>query len=140
MLNRSTEAAISAMTYLAEAYDGGKTRLTASEIAIARELQAPFLAKLLTQLSIAGLIMSTPGRGGGYFLARAPGEITLMDIAQCFERKRRRVACPFGSKYCGTGPQCPLHSQVVELTTQIDEFLQHNTLAVCQGYDSSIQG
>ena len=67
MLNKSTEAAIAAMSRLAEVCDQG-TPLTAAQIASNRKLQKPFLAKLLTVLSQAGLIKGVPGPGGGYVI------------------------------------------------------------------------
>jgi len=128
MLNKSTESAISAMSLLAEVYDSGKTLITASDIASRRKLQRPFVAKLLTQLAAAGLVKSIPGRNGGYCLARKPSRIRLLDIARCFERKESSIACPFGSHYCGNGPQCPLHEQILALRDQVDAFLAQNTL------------
>lgn len=130
MLNKSTEAAIAAMSLLAERYDGGSTVVTATEISESRRLQRPFVAKLLTQLSQRGLVVGTPGRKGGYRLARRPDEISLLDIAHCFERREATVACPFGPNYCGGDAECPLHTDIVRLTEQVDAFLAGTTLDV----------
>lgn len=129
MFSKATENAIAAMALLAEAYDGGETLLTANEIADQRELPRPFVAKLLTQLAVVELVKAVPGRHGGYCLARPPAEVQLADIADCFERKERRLMCPFGKKYCGKGPDCPIHDQVMELTAEVEDFLTRNTLA-----------
>ncbi len=129
MFSKATENAIVAMALLAEAYDCGATLLTASEIADRRELPRPFIAKLLTQLALAELVTAVPGRHGGYHLTRPPAEINLADIANCFERRERRLMCPFGRKYCGKGPDCPIHEQAMELTTQVEDFLTRNSLA-----------
>ena len=134
MFNKSTEAAIAAMSMLARHYDEGKTLVTASQIAEERNLQRPFVAKLLTQLSLMRLINGMPGRNGGYWLARRPSEISLKDIANCFERKEASVPCPFGPGYCGDGPVCPLHDSITALQEQIDAFLHDTTLDVfCEG-------
>lgn len=130
MFNKSTESAIASMTLLAEVYDSGKTLLTATEIAKRRGLQRPFVAKILTQLAAAGLVKASPGRNGGYYLAKKPSRIRLLDIARCFERRESVVACAFGAHYCGTGPKCPLHDQVVALRKDVDDFLAKNTLTV----------
>ena len=47
MYGKQTETAIAAMSRLAEVYDGGKTRLSAAEIAADRNLQRPFVGKIL---------------------------------------------------------------------------------------------
>ncbi|MBW2528654.1 MAG: Rrf2 family transcriptional regulator [Deltaproteobacteria bacterium] len=130
MINKSTEAAIAAMSLLAEAYDGGKTTLKAADIAEQRSLQKPFVAKLLTQMSQAGLIHGTPGRRGGYTLARPPRRISLLDIADCFERKGPLEICPFGPAHCGNGPKCPLHDDIVRLRDDMCAFLKRTTLDV----------
>ena len=75
MYGRQTETAIAAMSRLSEVYDGGVTRLSASEIARDRGLQAPSVAKILTTLSQAGLVGGMPGPGGGYALAKEPSEV-----------------------------------------------------------------
>lgn len=131
MLNKSTEAAIAAMSRLAEAYCRDEPPLTATQIAESRDLQRPFVAKLLTVLSLQGLIKGTPGPRGGYRLARTPSEITLFQIMECFERTERPLQCPFGPNFCsGEGPHCPLHEDLLRLRDDRDSFLGETTLEV----------
>lgn len=92
------------------------SRLAGSaEIAAARELSHQLVAKILTMLSRAGLVAGTPGPAGGYRLARAAGDITLLDVIRVFENPDFRVMCPFGPNWCGNGPKCPLHDRLREL-------------------------
>jgi len=135
MFNRSTEIAIAAMSRLAEAH-GPETRtsevelLTAEAIARDRNLPQPFLAKVLTVLSQRDLVRSVPGRGGGYALARPPEEITLYDIAVCFERFSRPTPCPFGPGHCGGKSPCPLHDKLYALREQFAAFLRQTPLGL----------
>jgi Rrf2 family protein len=48
-------------------------------------LPAPYLAKALQQLANAGIVSSSPGRRGGYRLARPATEITLLDIVDAVD-------------------------------------------------------
>ena len=80
MYGKQTEAAIAAMSRLAEVYDKERTRLSANDIADARGLQRPRVAKVLSVLSQAGLVTGSPGPGGGFALARHPREITIYDV------------------------------------------------------------
>lgn len=130
MINKSSEAAIAAMSLLAEEYDGGNTALRAADIAERRCLQKPFVAKLLTRLSQAGLIRGTPGRRGGYTLAKTPKRIRLIDIVNCFERRGPLEICPFGPAHCGHGAKCPLHDDIVRLRDDMCAFLTRTTLDV----------
>jgi Rrf2 family iron-sulfur cluster assembly transcriptional regulator len=127
MLNQQSQVAISTMGRLAEVFDEETTRLSAAEIAKSRNLTVPFVAKVATMLSQAGLIQGTPGPGGGYRLARKPNEITLREITRLFERADDYV-CPYGPDYCGTGPECPLHDQIKRVQEELDNFLERTTL------------
>lgn len=123
------QAAIAAMSLLAEHYtaEGGK-RLNSREIAERRKLSQAIVGKVLTTLSQTGLVNGSPGPGGGYTLARPPQAITLFDVVAPFDRLETTLVCPFGEGWCGTGPQCPLHSQLEELGQQISTFLKQTTL------------
>lgn len=130
MYGRQTETAIAAMSRLAEVYDGGATRLSAADIAKARQLQGPFVAKILTSLSQAGLISGAPGPGGGYSLAKPPDAIALYDVFSLFERENESLACPFGGGVCGSGEPCPLHHKLVAVKDSMDELLKRTTFEV----------
>ncbi len=127
---KTAQNAISAMSLLAEVYDGGETKLSSLEIAERRQLPKPLVAKLLVVLSKAGLVDGTRGPKGGYWLAKNPGEIVLLDIVVLFEKMGERTMCPFGPDWCGNGEPCPLHDQLLELDDQLMRFLERTSLAV----------
>ncbi|MCZ2401392.1 MAG: Rrf2 family transcriptional regulator [Phycisphaerae bacterium] len=127
MYGRQTECAIAAMSRLAEVYDGGKTRLSAADIADARGLPRPFVAKILSLLSQAGLVIGSRGPGGGAALARHPAKIRLYDVFRLFEREDERRACPFGGGVCGDGDPCPLHHKLTALHDALHALLYDTT-------------
>ena len=114
------------MSRLAEVYDGGSTRLSASEIALSRGLQRPFLGKILSSLSQAGLIEGTRGPGGGFSFTRHPREITLYEVYAVFEREESSKHCPFGGGVCGADDNCPLHDRMEAVDQAMDRVL-HKT-------------
>lgn len=125
--------AVAAMSVLAEAHaDGGP--LSSQEIANARNFSQPLVAKVLTHLSQAGLITGTRGPGGGYRLARPPGEITILDVVAIFEGHRDILACPFGPGWCGAGDPCPLHDTLVALSDTAAQRLESKTFAAFVGH------
>jgi hypothetical protein len=95
---------------------------------------------VLTILSQAGLVASTPGPGGGYWLARPPAEVTLFDVVTLFERLESNVSCPFGPDWCGNGPKCPLHFQILAAREQIAAFLKQTTFGGFVGWDQQAGG
>lgn len=146
MYGKQTETAIAAVSKLAEVYDGGKTRLSASEIARERGLQGPFVAKMLTVLSQAGLVEGMPGPGGGYSLAKAPSRIKLYDVFTLFEREDVDPNCPFGGGTCGIGEPCAVHEKLVAVQGAMNDLLKHTTfdefrkLAVERGETATSNG
>ncbi len=130
MYGRQTETAIAAVSRLAEVYDGGTTRLSASEIAQDRGLQAPSVAKILTTLSQAGLVGGMPGPGGGYALSKEPQEIFIRDVFALFEREEEDVNCPFGGGVCGVGEGCAIHEKLVLVKEALIEVLDGTTFEV----------
>lgn len=127
MYGKSTETAIAAMSLLAELYDGGKTRLSAVDIADRRGLQRPFVAKVLNTLSQAGLVTGSRGPGGGFALAHPPKDIRLYEVFQLFERADRSDACPFGGGICGQDDPCPIHDKFIAVQHAIADVLHGTT-------------
>lgn len=134
MYGKQTETAIAAVSYLAELWNGASTRrVSAADIADARGLQRPFVAKLLSALSQAGIVSGSPGPGGGYALAKPPAEIRLRDVWVVFERPEPARECPFGGGRCGVDRQCPLHQRIKHVHDAIDTLLDDTTFEVFAG-------
>lgn len=132
---KTAQTAITAVSRLAELYDHEKrVKLNSAEIALNRRLPQPIVAKVLTILSQAGIVNGSPGPGGGYWLARDPGAVTLYDVVSLFERLDENVSCPFGPDYCGNGPHCPLHFDLLKIREQMIAFLKTSTFARFVGW------
>jgi Rrf2 family iron-sulfur cluster assembly transcriptional regulator len=129
---KTAQTAISAMSLLAEVYDGGKTPLSSHDIAARRELPQPVVAKVLTIVSSLGLVDGSRGPGGGYWLKKPPEKISLLEIVEEFERQDAGIMCPFGPNWCGNGEPCPMHDALVRMDEQWMNYLQSTTLAVFQ--------
>ncbi|UCD76584.1 MAG: Rrf2 family transcriptional regulator [Phycisphaerales bacterium] len=130
MYGKQTECAIAVMSRLAEVWDGGQVRLTSSELAEARGLSKPIVAKVLSALSQAGLVVGAPGPGGGFSLAMEPREIPINDVFVIFERDNYRQDCPFGGGACGGDDPCPLHERMAAVLEAMDTLLHETTFDV----------
>ncbi len=82
-LNEGVEWAIHACSLLASLPPG--KALPARKLAEYFALPEAYLAKILQQLSAAGLVSARKGPGGGYVLARPSGEISLREIVEAVE-------------------------------------------------------
>lgn len=136
MYGKATECGIAAMSRLAEVYDEGKTRLSAQEIARDRGLLKPFVGKVLTTLSQAGLVKGSRGPGGGFTLARHPSEIRIFDVFKLFEREDDSELCPFGGGVCGVGVNCALHEKLAAVQDAVNHVLHDTTF---EDFRSAVQ-
>lgn len=107
MLPRTAEYALRAVVCLA----GGGTGPTAADV-IAERTKVPrsYLHRVLQDLAAAGLVRSRPGPGGGYELARASDEVTILDVVNAVSPIERLRRCPLGLP--SHTELCPLHREL----------------------------
>lgn len=117
--------ALRALVYLARA----DSRVTADEIAKTAHIPRRLLARVLAQLSQAGLVTSAEGRGGGSWLARPAGEITLADAVRVVEGPFGVTQCILREQTCGLEGYCAMHEAWLEGQRAILDYLETRTLA-----------
>ncbi len=126
--------ALRALVYLARLGEQATAGRISAEARIPRRL----LARILADLSRAGLVESDQGRGGGSRLARPAAEITLRDAVEAAEGPFSVTRCIMHNRACGEGTLCALHSAwergqqaILEYlgNQTLDEFIEHNPLA-----------
>ena len=109
--------------------DSGPTSVR--DIAERTGLPQPYLEQILLTLKGAGLVRSKRGVGGGYVLARDPGEITLAEIVSAVDGPIQ--AGDFGRPHedgaCRHEGQCVLLAVWQEVSTQLQDQLGGFTLA-----------
>jgi Rrf2 family protein len=67
--------------------------LPGARLAEFHDVPASYLAKHLQALSAAGIVESTPGRRGGYRLARSARDITLLDVVLAVDGHESAFRC-----------------------------------------------
>jgi len=98
-LSVKSDYAARAVLTLARRHAVGKTT-HAEDIADDSGIPANYLPQILIELKAQEIVKSTRGKQGGYFLARAPSEITLADVLRC-------VYGPLFDTPALRDPQCP---------------------------------
>lgn len=106
-ITRQADYALRTMVYLARKPLDQK----ASTSAIAEEKQIPssFLAKIISQLSIAGLINTSRGAHGGVSLARPASAISLMDVIEAIDGPIRMSECTTNPDSCPFTEDCSMY-------------------------------
>lgn len=108
MFSQTTEYALRAMAWLALTPD---VLVPTTTLAEKTKVPPHYLAKVLQQLAAADLITGRRGVRGGYKLARAASDITLLNVVQAVAEVKRITTCPLGLK--NHGPNlCPLHRRI----------------------------
>jgi len=105
-ITRQADYAVRAVLFLSRLGIGN--RAATSKIAKDQHIPPSFLAKIISQLSIAGLLHTSRGARGGVTLARNPGEITLLEVVEAIDGPIRLNECAHGEGMCAFDGDCPL--------------------------------
>ena len=124
-ITRQADYALRAMLYLAKLE--ANQRAATSQIAKAQEIPPSFLAKIISQLSIAGLIHTSRGAHGGVSLARKPEDISLLDVVEAIDGPIALNECTLDPSVCVFGEHCPIHEIWVETQNDLVNKLRNKT-------------
>lgn len=106
----------------------GHTWLNA-QIAAKLQCSANTLAKVLQALVRAGFVKSRRGPCGGFVLARAPAEISLLAVFEALEGRVDSHACLLGGKSSCRFRRCLLGDLVGRVNTLVHDTLAQQSLA-----------
>lgn len=121
-ITKKTDYALIALTHLATAEDGSTVR--AREIAERYAIPPDLLAKILQKLAKSGLLVSTPGRTGGYTLARNADEITIGEVLAAVEGTPALAQClREDASCCEQLEQCNIRHPLARINARVFEML-----------------
>ena len=126
-ITRQADYALRAMLYLSQLPPN--LRAATSQIAEEQSIPPSFLAKIISQLSIAGLIHTSRGARGGVALARQPGEITILEVVEAIDGPISLNECCADPEICPFGDKCPLRSLWCETQGGLVDRLRNTTFA-----------
>ena len=127
-ISPAAEFAVRGALVLAEQYGNGPTTL--DSICEARDLSKQYLVKIFALLARAGLVTPIRGKKGGYFLARDPAAINLLELIEAVEG-------PIAVNFCQHDPprcdrtECALRSMWSDIQGFICDKLENTTLGQC---------
>jgi Rrf2 family protein len=105
-ITRQADYAVRAVLYLARL--GISERAATSTVAQEQRIPPSFLAKIISQLSIAGLLHTSRGARGGVTLAREPKEISLLEVIEAIDGPIQLNECVGEGGICSFEDDCPL--------------------------------
>lgn len=126
-ITRQADYALRAMLYLAQLEPG--QRAATSQIAEDRRIPPSFLAKIISQLSIAGLIHTSRGARGGVSLARSPEEVTILEVVEAIDGPIALNECTDNPHSCPFGDDCALRPLWCDAQAELVARLRQTTFA-----------
>ncbi|MCL7453885.1 MAG: Rrf2 family transcriptional regulator [Anaerolineae bacterium] len=98
-------------------------RASTQEIADRQNIPAPFLAKIISQLSFSGLVTTYRGAGGGVRLARPASEINLLEVIEALDGPVRLNRCVLAPSLCPRDDVCPVHDIWADVQADLTDVL-----------------
>jgi len=106
--------AVHALAWMALAQRQGHAVLTSDQVAASVNTNPVIIRRSLGDLGRAGLVRVRHGAGAGWSLARAPEEITLLEVYDAV-----RQESPFGMHHAEPNLECPVGKGIRPALSQI---------------------
>ena len=101
--------------------------VTLAAISERQHISLSYLEQLFGKLRRHQLVSSVRGPGGGYNLARVPGEISVADIVTAVDEPLDATQCG-GKENCHDDRRCMTHDLWATLNEKMHEYLSSVTL------------
>lgn len=125
-ITRQADYAVRAVMHLAR---NNEMRTATSVIAEEQKIPPSFLAKIISQLSIAGLLHTSRGARGGVTLARDAKEITLLEVIEAIDGPIQLNECVGEGGTCNFDINCPLRPVWCDAQDQLVTRLRNSNFA-----------
>ncbi|MFC1978700.1 RrF2 family transcriptional regulator [Chloroflexota bacterium] len=98
------------------------------DIAERQGISQRYLGQLIIPLTDAGMVKGIRGRGGGFMLAKPPGEITLSEIIAVSEGRISFEECVEKPELCEKSDSCVIRDVWSETIEAVEKVLNSTTL------------
>jgi Rrf2 family protein len=126
-VTHQADYAIRTMFYLSRLDPNQK--VATSQIASEYKIPPSFLTKIISQLSIAGLIHTSRGARGGITLARSSEDISLLDVLQAIDGPIALNECVQDPGICSFSPDCVIHKFWIGASEDLNNRLRSTSFA-----------
>lgn len=106
-ITRQADYAVRTVLFLSNMKNGN--RAPTSRIAEEKRIPSSFLAKIVSQLSVAGVVQTSRGARGGVSLARPAEDISLLEVVEAIDGPILLNECVNDPNACIFGDNCAVH-------------------------------
>lgn len=126
-ITRQADYAARAVLHLART--GNNEQVSTGHVAKEQRIPPAFLAKIISQLSIAGILQTSRGARGGIRLARRPEQITLLEVIEAIDGPIKLNVCVRGEGTCLFEDNCPIQSVWCDIQNEMTAKLRNANFA-----------
>lgn len=126
IFSKKCELALQAVLFLS-VREKGKV-FKAGEISDELKVPKEFVSKMLQVLTSSGIVGSRKGKAGGFYLAKEPSGIKLIDIVMAIDGDEVFSNCVLGFPGCSSESPCPVHEKWGKLRDDAFNMLAKETL------------
>jgi len=126
-ITRAGEYAVLGLMHLARRPAGQVAMI--DQVSRGEQIPRSFLAKIFQHLAKGGLVRSLRGAGGGFVLARAAEQITVLEIVESVEGKMVSQLCKLAKPDCKHAGGCALCGLFEQAQDGLKDVLLRTTLS-----------
>lgn len=126
-ITRQADYAVRAVLYLSSLK--AVRRAPTSQIAREQHIPPSFLAKIVSQLSVAGVVQTSRGARGGVSLARPAADISLLEVIEAIDGPITLNECVNNPAACVFGDDCPVQEVWCHAQSDLVEQLEGTNFA-----------
>jgi Rrf2 family protein len=131
MLSKKSQYAFQALMYLAEKSKDQPVLI--AEISKKKKIPLKFLENILLELKKAGILESKKGKGGGYYFATNPKDISLATVMRLLDGPISLLPCVslYFYERCKNCDEksCGLHETMIQVRDANLKILEKRTIA-----------
>lgn len=131
-LSKKTDYALRVLFHLVDRWNTDEPDpISMTELAKRNDVPKRFLEHIMLDLKKQGWVASTPGRHGGYVLARDPNEITMGQVVRYFDGVLAPIGCVSVTQHepCSQSSVCRFRRVLLEIRNMTARFMDNATLA-----------
>lgn len=126
LITRETDYALRCVLYLARTVD---KVASVGEISENMDIPKSFLAKILQRLVREGIVESSRGARGGFWLVKNPEHITILEVMTAMQGVTPINTCAIDKRRCRLSAKCSVHPIWREIRSEVERRLATQTIA-----------
>lgn len=128
MLSLTCKASIKAVIYLGSVSDAGR-KISIKDIASYINENEHTVGKLLQKLVKGGIIHSTKGPNGGFYITDDQKDQPIINIVHTIDGREIFTGCGLGLSKCNESHPCPLHNDFKPIRQNFEQMCRDKKIS-----------